>query len=341
MFLLISIAMMWLMIFGVGCFYFGMLPKSDTNHILSVVSVSLFSATIAFLFIGYPIAFSTPSLLFTENMDTSTLLNLLFQLCFCLYAVVMVIGSVVNRLKLTHAIIISMLWVIAVYTPLVHLFWSENAFFAQLGALDFSGGIVVHLSAGVSSYVLAYFFKQAEKVDAPVQNPWLYLGMIFITLGWFFFNAGPVGELNDQSALIIVKTLVALITGGGVWAVSQYTCDKKVDTETILNGTIVGLVTSTSSVGFVSLFELLCIVGIASALTYFCIRYVLTLIHINDVVDSFGMNGIGGLFGSLGTILFRWNAFIGQISGIVFTIMLSFVFTALLSILLKKSKRFL
>lgn len=334
MFHLFSIAMMWLMIFGVGCFYYGMLPKEKTNHVIAVTSVSLFSGCVAWLFIGYPLAFGANPL-FAQALSTSDLLNLLFQLCFCLYAIVMVIGSVVDRIAIKHATIISFAWVILVYAPLVQFFWSENGFIANLGALDFSGGMVVHLSAGLASYILAYRLPKTTS-HSTNRNEWLYIGMIFITLGWFFFNAGPVGELNEHAILIMINTLLALITGGAVWASLHYKLEKTFDTAALLNGTIVGLVTSTSSVGFVNTYQLLIIVSLSSAVTYLAIRSLLPRFNIDDVVDSFGMNGIGGLCGSIGTVLFIPNSLIGQFTGISVTILLSGMCTYLLSLLLKK-----
>lgn len=338
MFLLFSIAMMWLMIFGVGCLYYGMLPKEQRNHVITITTVSLLTTCVAWLFFGYSIAFDSTLFLFDDTITLDTLLNVLFQLCFCLYAVVMVIGSVVDRLTIKQAIIIPFVWTLLVYAPLVRLFWHSEGLLAQIGALDFSGGMVVHLSAGVASYVLAQAIPKKQHFSTTIQNEWLYLGMIFITLGWFFFNAGPVGELNTQSIRIVINTLFALITGGGVWAILQYKLDKSHDTATLLNGTIVGLVTSTSSIGFTNLWQLLLIVSFASGLTYLIIRNVLSRFNIDDVVDSFGMNGIGGMLGSIGTVIFLPNAFIGQLLGILCTIILSAIITKILIVLTQKIK---
>lgn len=334
MFLLLSIAMMWLMIFGVGCFYYGMLPKHLTDHIISITTSALFSATLAWLLIGYPVAFGQQNPLFDPNTTVDTLLNVLFQLCFCLYAVVMVIGAVIDRLSIKHAIVLSFVWVIVVYTPLVNWFWTSEGFLAKLGALDFSGGMVVHLSAGISSYVLAYLLHQ--KTDSPAQNrnEWLYLGMIFITVGWFFFNAGPVGELNQAAAHIMIKTLLALISGGFVWAMLSYYHDKTVETTALLNGTIVGLVTSTASVGYTPLLPFIGIIICSSALTFIAIRHWLTKLPVSDVVDSFGMNGIGGALGAIGCAIAFPQAMIGQIFGLLMTTILSLCVTYVLGKLL-------
>lgn len=336
MFLLFSIAMMWLMIFGAGCLYYGMLPKEQRSHVITITTVSLLTTCVAWLFFGYSIAFNSPLLLFDDTTTMDTLLNTLFQLCFCLYAIVMVIGSVIDRLTIKQAILIPFIWTLLVYAPLVRLFWHTDGLLAQLGALDFSGGMVVHLSAGVASYVLAHAIPKKHHFSTTIQNEWLYLGMIFITLGWFFFNAGPVGELNTQSVRIVINTLFALITGGGIWAILQYKLDKSHDTATLLNGTIVGLVTSTSSVGYTNLWQLLLIVAFASGLTYLAIRNILSRFNIDDVVDSFGMNGIGGLLGSIGTVIFFPNAFIGQLLGILLTIILSVIITKILITMTQK-----
>lgn len=329
MFLLIGIFMMWLMIFGVGCLYFGMVNKEKESHIIKIFTSSILIATITWLFGAYFLAFEgkfdTVLSLNAKNFDK--ILNILFQLCFCLYAVVMLIGSVIDRITLKQALIIVPLWVLLVYTPLVNFFWTDNGFINKLGALDFSGGMVVHLSAGISSFIFALILGKSKTKSSDPRQSWIYIGMIFITLGWFMFNAGPVGELNGKSALIILKSLLAIISGGISWAIGNYIKDKDIQTDTLLNGMIVGLVTSTSSIGYVDTLQIILIVFFSSLFTYFVMNYINRILDFDDVVDSFTMNGFGGLFGSIGTILFIRSSILGQITGIFITILISVVVT--------------
>lgn len=157
MFLLLCILVMWLMIFGVAKFYFAtlnsiLLPKIIFQFVLLVL-VSSF----VWLFFAYGLTFngSLVSPLFEDKLSLEVVLDILFQLCFCLYALVMLIGSVIDRFPLKALLLTVVLWIFLVYCPLVFLIWAPQGPLAQLGVKDFSGGIVVHLSAGVSSLVLA------------------------------------------------------------------------------------------------------------------------------------------------------------------------------------------
>ncbi|MGT2958778.1 hypothetical protein [Streptococcus bovimastitidis] len=172
---------------------------------------------------GYGFSFRTSlwSVLFAGNIKLKDSLETFFQLCFFLYAIVMLVGSVMDRLRTGQLILLGVLWMTFVYCPLAYLIWNPEGFLAQLGALDFSGGIVVHLSAGVSSLVLALLVGPSRHLhNDPVEVKWHYLGMLLITLGWFGFNAGPVGELNQQAGQVLINSLLAIIAGGLSWSVA-------------------------------------------------------------------------------------------------------------------------
>ncbi|EHR35081.1 hypothetical protein HMPREF9709_00507 [Helcococcus kunzii ATCC 51366] len=341
MFLLIGIFMMWLMIFGVGCLYYGIVNKEKEEHIIKIFTLSILIATLTWLFGAYFIAFEGKfdTILSLNDNNFDKIINILFQLCFCLYAVVMLIGSVIDRITLKQVIIIVPIWGVFVYTPLVNFFWTDSGFINKLGALDFSGGMVVHLSAGISSFILALILGKSNTKSSKPRNAWIYIGMVFITLGWFMFNAGPVGELNGESALILLKSLLAIIAGGISWTLGNYILEKDIQTDILLNGMIVGLVTSTSSVGYVNTFQIILIVFFASFFTYFIMKSINKKFEFDDVVDSFAMNGFGGLLGSLGTILFIKNIFIGQLVGIFITVLLSVVVTFIVAKIVNRNAR--
>lgn len=338
MFLLIGIFMMWLMIFGVGCLYYGIVNKEKEEHIIKIFTLSILIATLTWLFGGYFLAFEGKwdTIFSLGNKDFDKIISILFQLCFCLYAVVMLIGSVIDRFTIKQTLIIVPIWIVFVYTPLVNFFWTDNGFINKLGALDFSGGMVVHLSAGISSFILALILGKSNTKSSKPRNAWIYIGMVFITLGWFMFNAGPVGELNGKSVLIILKSLLAIIAGGISWTLGNYILENDIQTDTLLNGMIVGLVTSTSSIGYVNTLQIILIVFFSSLFTYFVMNYINRIIVVDDVVDSFTMNGFGGLFGSIGTILFIRNSALGQIAGILLTILISVVVTFIFGKLIEK-----
>lgn len=325
MFLLICIFMMWLMIFGVACFYFGILRKELRPQIISQFTLALLVTMVVWLLGGYFFAFEGrfQTILTIKNLSLDRALSILFQLCFCLYAVVMLIGSIIDRVKTSRLLLAVMVWVLLVYCPLAYLIWNPAGFLFANGVMDFSGGMVVHLSAGVSTYVFAYCLGDSPHLHDQIEIAWLYLGMIFVTLGWFGFNAGPVGSLNDQAGQVLINTLLVIVTGGGVWSLTSYFVDREESTATLLNGMIVGLVISTAGVGYLSPLKMVLLTAIASCITYLLTEYIRRVYPITDVVDSFGMNGIGGFLGSLGLIFFQPSIIRIQLAALLITLALS------------------
>lgn len=337
MFKFISIIIMWLMIFGVCINYFAILHPSKTNHIIKVFIFSFYATIIAWLFFGYSFAFYQNldySILNINNLNDETIIDMLFHLSFAIYAVVMLIGSVVERISIKNAFIISFLWTILVYSFIVYLCWDDKGYFYQLNLIDFAGGIVVHLSAGVSSLILAKFIKPTQKLENQIKIRWLFLAVVLIAFGWFGFNAGSVNELNTLSSTIILNTFLAIVSGSLAYFIANKTLNNNQDSEIyLLNGIIIGLVCSTASVGYVSPIQIITIVFTSSFLTYFISNKIISKLDLNDSVDSFAMNAIGGFFGSITLVLFSENIFSQlkiQLFAITVCILLSVVATTIL-----------
>ncbi|CAM4149197.1 ammonium transporter [Streptococcus penaeicida] len=334
MFLFICILMMWLMIFGVGMTYYANLSGKLSGKIIFQFVILILMASLAWLLWGYGLSFRTSiwSVLFAGNIKLKDSLETFFQLCFFLYAIVMLVGSVMDRLRTGQLILLGVLWMTFVYCPLAYLIWNPEGFLAQLGVLDFSGGIVVHLSAGFSSLVLALLLGPSPHLhNDPVEVKWHYLGMLFITLGWFGFNAGPVGELNQQAGLVLINSLIAIIAGGISWSVAEFLIEKKESAPAVLNGMVVGLVTSTAGVGYLAPWQMLLIVSISSTIAFLAMWQLRLRNLVDDVVDSFAMNGVGGFCGSLGILLFYPSHLIAQSISILLTILLSLFMTWLIA----------
>lgn len=154
--------------------------------------------------------------------------------------------------------------------------------------------------------------------------------MVFVTVGWFGFNAGPALTLNQVAGVALLNTLIAIIAGGLSWTLASYLMMKEIRSSVLLNGIIVGLVTSTAGVGYVKPIQMLLICFIASYLTYLSSVYMAQLQLIDDVVDSFSMNGVGGLFGSLGVIAYYPKVALPQLLAILVTLTLSILMTSLI-----------
>uniref|UniRef100_UPI003F694A63 ammonium transporter n=1 Tax=Streptococcus pluranimalium TaxID=82348 RepID=UPI003F694A63 len=329
MFLLICSLMMWLMIFGLGLMYVGYLSPRLSNRIMFQYTITMLWTSFLWVAFAYFISFQgqLDSVFLSHHLPTNLMLELFCQLCFALYAVGMMIGATIDRIKTHHLILLSSAWLLLVYCPLAYLIWNPAGWLTKLGVVDFSGGLVVHLSAGLSSLVLAKLLGNTPHEHSNNQHLPLYLGMLFITFGWFSFNMAPVGQLNDKSVLIAINTLVAIISGGLAWSLLAKWHKETNLTVTTLNGVIVGLVTSTSAVGIANPLEMMLICGAASSLTYLMMTWIQKTLLLDDVVDSFAMNGLGGLLGSLGVIAIAPETALPQIIGILVTIVVSGIVT--------------
>lgn len=335
------------MIFGSALYYLGILNSKLTEQNLLFFTVTLLVSMLVWLFMGDSLAFSGDfwmigdmhkGLFHLANLNAADLLESLFQLCFCLYAVVMLIGAIMDRETWIKYVVITGLWVLFVYAPLARWFWSDVGWLKEIGVLDYSGGMVVHISAGVSSFILAWKMGRRKLNGKPSKRHFLpFLGTIFICAGWFGFNAGPAGELNKLAIVILFNTFLVIVCGSVGTCLASYLLTKKITLLTVLNGMIVGLVASTSSVGYTAPLY----AGLIAAITGFIYIWIndkwLEKVAIDDAVGSFGMNGIGGIVGSLATgvfankkgILFCGNMdqLLKQLLGVGITIIFSIVMT--------------
>ncbi|WP_203351325.1 ammonium transporter [Streptococcus uberis] len=333
MFICICILVMWLMIFGVASYYFASLnPKVEEKIIYQFVLMILISTLtwIAFVY-NLCLGDGNPFSFFQKSPDPHRILDLIFQLCFCLYAVVMLFGSVIDRISSMRLTAIVVLWILFVYGPLVYLFWNPKGILAILGVKDFSGGMVVHLSAGLSSLILAkkigkspYHHQGHDRIE------WQFISMVMISLGWFGFNMGPAGSLNDVAIKAFLNTLIAICCGGLTWALLDMSLKKVPSASGLLNGILVGLVSSTAGVGYVQTIEMAGICTFAVLATYLVALWFQEKSGIDDVVDSFVMNGIGGLTGSLLVIVYEPKVLFVQLLALFITIILSTVVTVLI-----------
>ncbi|MDO4432939.1 MAG: ammonium transporter [Aerococcaceae bacterium] len=334
LFLFVCILLMWLMIFGVGLFYDAYLDQQLRPYFTKIFLVAILTTIVTWLVAGYSLAFhgslqysvSHPNLM--SSTSETVLMDWLFQLCFCLYAVVMLIGSVIDRISVKQTVWVVGGWILLVYAPLSYLFWSKNGWLNQLGTLDFSGGMVVHLSAGLSSYLLAIKLGKRTILAPETNVAPLFVGVVWITLGWFAFNMGPVGELNGQSMTIFLNTLIAIVCGALGWSWADFQTSRNWSASSLMNGMVGGLVASTAGVGFVNPLAMAMITFCGSFVASWSIQKILSRYEVDDVVDSFGMNGIGGLVGSIGVAFFANQRecllqFGLQLLGVIITLALS------------------
>lgn len=357
LFVVLCILIMWPMLFSVPVLYGNSSKESSISDTLTMTSVGLFTAFMAWLLFGYVFSFGIEETLFSsigtyfeslQQGNVDTLLSMILQGCFFLYAAGMFIGTLIHKVDWKFFLIFIPIWLLVVYVPVVFSFWNAEGFLNQLGALDFSGGLVVHITAGVTSLLLAKQFTD-EPVDVLERHsnlPVNYVATTLICFGWFGFNLGPLGSVSPFIGLVILNTILAIIGGSLGYLLLEH---KSVVSEDLLTGMMVGLVTSTALVGYASPFAVLLTSIISGLITCYYRNQTL----IDDPVDSFILNGIGGIIGTLGLILFadpsftpngQTGLFLGgspigfpliELSGLVFTLFIS-VIGAQISISLTK-----
>ena len=290
------------MIFFVPVMYVNAYASDESATHLTTMPVGLLFGMTCWLFFSNIESFQFSF----RNLDLTTFkpnITVLSQLCFYLYALIMFVGTSLQKIKWQFLVTFIPLWTLLVYAPLANLIWSSNGFLYHMGALDFSGGLVVHLSAGITSLILA-FFKRNTKPELPRNSPLLnYVATLFILTGWLGFNLAPAGTFQNHGPLIVINTLTAVI-GAVVGWVSGSRLGLSLDSSTLYNGIICGLVTSTALVAYVSTPSILIVTLISGLVCHYGTDLLASSTHFYDPINSFGINGIGGIVGTLGLILF-------------------------------------
>ncbi|WP_283679397.1 ammonium transporter [Lentilactobacillus sp. Marseille-Q4993] len=300
-FVLLCSIIMIPMIFFVPIMYINCYPETKTNQYLASMLVALLVAIGCWLLFGNTETFNfIPTKMQLIPINPS--ISMIAQLCFYLYSVVMFTGTILQRVTWRFFIAFIPIWTLLVYAPIANLMWSENGLLFKLGALDFSGGLVVHLTAGLTSLVLSWFVTN-RKVKQP-RNRTIedYIAVFFILTGWFGFNLAPASSFSNHGVLIMTNTLIAVI-GATIGWISYQSRIQQLTLSGLTSGIICGLVTSTALVAYVSNFAML-VVSVISGITCHYFANKLANTRFIDPVDSFAVNGVGGVIGTFGLIIF-------------------------------------
>lgn len=350
---------------GLALFYGG-LDKSKS--ILNTIAMSLVAfaiVTITWLAVGYSIAYGNDIAQFVGNpiqyffgrgitgMNESTgypaLLDLMFQLTFAAITTALVSGSLVGRMKFSAWIVFSILWSIIVYAPIAHWVWG-GGFLSNHGALDFAGGTVVHINAGIAGLVGALILgKRKEPQLIPNNVPLVALGAGILWFGWFGFNAGSALAANTVAVYAMVNTTVATSSAALAWMFIEWATAGKPTVVGISSGIVAGLVAVTPAAGFVNPVGAIFIGAIASLIAYFAVAKLKPAFGYDDALDVFGIHGIAGVVGALLTGVFadpsineKAGLLYGnpkqvliQVEGVVVTLVYSGVLTAVILLVAK------
>jgi Amt family ammonium transporter len=282
-------------------------------HCFTIACIS----SIAWLVIAYSIAFSGDGAyigdlgnLFLANLSRDSMAGdipesvfFMFQMTFAIITPALIVGAYPERIKFSFVAVFSLLWVILIYAPVVHWIWAESGWLYQMGLRDFAGGLVVHLTAGITALVIAYFLGPRDGFPNSVQpphNPGLtMMGACMLWVGWFGFNGGSALAANGDAGMAILVTHISAATATIVWIIIEKVKFGKSSLVGAVTGCIAGLASITPASGSVGPMGGLIIGLIAGGVCYYMVNIIKETFNIDDSLDVFAVHGVGGLLGIL------------------------------------------
>src|SRR6476661_1661762 len=329
--MIVATALVVLMTPGLACFYGGMVHR---KNVLSTMIKSLIAAgvvSVVWVVVGYSLSFgddingligNPASHFFFKNVANGAPWSLapsipltlfaFFQLMFAVITPGLVVGAVAERIRFTAFVLFTVLFSLLVYAPLAHWSWHPDGFLAKMGALDFAGGTVVHISAGCAALAGALVLKRrkvhiANKEIPPANIPYVLIGTGLLWFGWFGFNAGSAGAANALSVSAFGTTNTAAAAAGLSWMFFDILKGKKPSVLGFCIGAVVGLVAITPAAGFVAIPQSI-FIGVVAAIISNIAVYYKSKSTVDDTLDVFPCHGIGGMVGMLMTGIFATKA---------------------------------
>jgi Amt family ammonium transporter len=340
---------------GLALFYGGLVRRKNILNVMMQCFILMALLTIEWIAIGYSLAFgSSYGILkpFIGNFDLAflrgisvhdlspyyisksqptadggqvgTIPHIIFVLFQCKFAVItpaLIIGAFAERISFKGFILFSLIWAIIVYNPVAHWVWSADGWLYKLGALDFAGGTVVHVNAGIAALVTAILIgkrKDYRNVAIPPHNiPFVVIGASLLWFGWFGFNAGSGLAADGLAANAFLVTHTAAAAAAATWGILEWILHGRPSTIGIATGAVAGLVAITPAAGFVGTFGSLLIGFGVSVICYYFVGVVKPYFGYDDSLDAFGVHGIGGLWGAIATGIFVTPTVQGAYSGLI------------------------
>lgn len=307
---------------GLALFYGGM---SRSKNLLNTIAMSVMAyviASVVWVVCGYTLAFGTDiggvigfdsffmgGIKVTDLWATGNIPVLLFaafQMTFAGITVALASGAIIERLKFSTWMVFAAIWVIVVYAPIAHWVWG-GGFLSELGVLDFAGGTVVHINAGVAGLVMAIMLgKRSDfgKAMFPSSITLTVLGASMLWFGWFGFNAGSELGADGIAASAFLVTNTAAAVAGLSWMLVEYVTYKKFTLLGIASGIVAGLVAITPAAGFVDTSSALIIGIVAGIVAFYGVNGLKKALKYDDSLDAFGIHGVAGIWGALATGIF-------------------------------------
>ncbi|MDW8123412.1 MAG: ammonium transporter [Geminicoccaceae bacterium] len=353
---------------GVALFYGGMVRKKNVLSVLMQVFAICCVVSIVWMIVGYSLAFGDGgpyigdlSKMFLTGIGKDTLAGtmpesvfVMFQMTFAIITTALIVGALVDRMKFGALLLFTILWSIFVYAPVAHWVWAVNTgFLAKDGVLDFAGGTVVHINAGIAGLVLCLVLGPRigyrTEPMAPHNLVLTVMGASLLWVGWFGFNAGSAVAADGRAGMAMLVTHIATAAAAIAWMLAEWVAKGKPSVLGIASGAVAGLVAITPASGFVLPNGAL-VIGLAAGLMCFWASvYLKNWLGYDDSLDVFGVHGVGGIVGAVLTGVFAVEAVGGtpgliegnpaqvwiQVKGILWTIVWCAVATFVIAMIVK------
>jgi len=337
--LLTSTALVLLMTPALAFFYGGMVRRKNLLSTIMMSFAILCMISILWVLYGYTLAFGPdvkgllgdlswfgltgvgqdPSPVYASTVPQ--LAFVAFQATFAIITVALWTGAVVERIKFGALLAFAALWFTLVYCPVAHWVWGSGGWLVKLGALDFAGGTVVHVNAGISALALALVlgprmgFKEGESME-PNNIPYVVLGAALLWFGWFGFNAGSALTAGGLASSAFIATNTAAAAAGFTWMILGW-IHRRPSVLGAATGAVVGLVAITPAAGFVPVWAAIPIGAIGAAISYYVMVWRAKSSGVDESLDVFACHGMGGTWGALATGIFATTAVNTAGSGLI------------------------
>jgi len=321
---------------GLALFYGGMSRYKNLLNTIAMTFVAYCLGSVIWMMWGYSLAFGPDHAGIVGGLDNvflygigvdslsgtiPTYVFVVFQMTFAAITVALVLGSIVDRMKFSSWIVFTVLWLTFIYSPLAHWVWG-GGWIGQMGALDFAGGTVVHINAGVAGLVLSLMVGKrigyGKSPMFPSSVSLTALGAALLWFGWFGFNAGSELAADGVAASAFLVTNTSAAMGALGWMFAEWYVNKKPTLLGIASGVVAGLVAITPAAGFVGMSSSLIIGLVAGIFGFFSVAVLKSKIGYDDSLDAFGVHGMCGIWGALATGIFANPAITEGAKGLLF-----------------------
>ncbi|TWV12949.1 ammonium transporter [Bacteroidaceae bacterium HV4-6-C5C] len=324
---------------GLALFYGGLVRQKNVLSIIMQCLLCVGMISIVWIVFGYSFVFGTGFMesgnplgaiiggfdkvmlhgITPASLTIGNIPEIVFVLFQCMFAVItpaLILGAFAERIKFSGFLLFSLLWAILVYIPMAHWVWG-GGWLQKLGAIDFAGGTVVHVNAGISALVMAIMLGRRKdyKIGAPMSPhniTYVFMGAAFLWLGWFGFNAGSGLAADGIAANAFLVTHLATCVAAMTWMLIDWIHNKKPTTVGVCTGAVAGMVAITPAAGTVDVLGAIFIGLISSMVCFYMVAVVKPKYKYDDSLDAFGVHGIGGIVGSILTGIFATQYITGE-----------------------------